>query len=1037
MLLLDGLDEIQSPFFFIALRKIIEFGSKRPEIRMVVSCRTNFYELPTATFSGTLEGFSVFTLNDISLGEIRHYATTPLQLDGQEFIKDVYEASFLDLIQKPYFLDLLTRHYTQSGSFPANRTLIFEEALLNYYNKDKEHFKTTGQLLSKPETFLLLEKVAFIMEVMGKNFITDEELLKLFPQQHDFGKCRYMPAFKRNDKTGQWMFEHNNIQEFLAARMLSQKPFDKLIEIISLSAAGAKKIKHTWVNTLSFFISIDKTDKSDKLLEWIAENDVEVIIRFEPDRISDQKRIAVFKQIFEYYSTKQIWLTSNKFSDSDLAKFGWFDEVIEYLIERIKNPEYSRITKLNAIRLLDNYNLSIFAKYAVSTKQSLLSLLEAEGMNDYDVYAILGALANLELTDAETIEYVISKFRRHKNQYIRAGLYKLLHLSSLLEDHLDIIIEGLDLKKIENPVENRESVNLMDESLHLETALKQVKSPQGLKKILALFSNEKNKYLFFSEHKDVLPAIINNSVNAYTYDPSIYEYLMKYFIISENLYNTEYLRKILRFFERTNTKWKVFTDIWKNKTLPDYDRWQLLEVLLTDETIQQFNDSYINGEFPHADAEMLHQLLFWNVRNHPGYENYLQLLETTSQKFFGITLMRPVLKDWSLINKKRTQDAFDLLFDKQALFQEVESIFSVIKIDEIVMTDLFDYRSKHNESLEHRHIESAIELIRYFTYHGRMVTLNNIRQFISSDTEFVDYQIASIYNKLHGSNNREIEVTDAQLKFITTWCVEKGNNDKILLFFIHLFTIRLEKSRLLDLTLYYDYNRESKLDEPGTIEQLELFLPRRELKAKVTVNLEAGIKNSMSWLSNAGYAIRHNIKQAYPGILRHLESVDDDQYKFSEILEFWFKKTGDTKRISELIENTSSEYLQWRAIMLLGNSGKEQTFLNGYLKRVMNDEAKDRAYRLTAANYLMLMNDLEGLHFCAKEILDNPDPKFDFRHDLNNMSRLKDARAIPELMKLLYLGKQPEHQLDRFNSLESVVTDTLYNIGIESDTNFI
>jgi hypothetical protein len=85
----------------------------------------------------------------------------------------------------------------------------------------------------------------------------------------------------------------------------------------------------------------------------------------------------------------------------------------------------------------------------------------------------------------------------------------------------------------------------------------------------------------------------------------------------------------------------------------------------------------------------------------------------------------------------------------------------------------------------------------------------------------------------------------------------------------------------------------------------------------------------------------------------------------------------------------------------------------------------------------MAMNDLEGLAFCTEQILKKPDPRLEFRHDLHKMPMLKNPGAIPWLLQLLFLSKQPEYQKDHFNSLESVVIDTLYNIGIESDENFL
>ncbi len=85
----------------------------------------------------------------------------------------------------------------------------------------------------------------------------------------------------------------------------------------------------------------------------------------------------------------------------------------------------------------------------------------------------------------------------------------------------------------------------------------------------------------------------------------------------------------------------------------------------------------------------------------------------------------------------------------------------------------------------------------------------------------------------------------------------------------------------------------------------------------------------------------------------------------------------------------------------------------------------------------MAMNELDGVAFSTQQILKNPDPRLEFRHDLHKMSMLKNVGAIPWLLQLLYLGKQPEYQKDRFDSLESVVIDTLYNIGIVSDENFL
>jgi ABC-type enterochelin transport system permease subunit len=84
----------------------------------------------------------------------------------------------------------------------------------------------------------------------------------------------------------------------------------------------------------------------------------------------------------------------------------------------------------------------------------------------------------------------------------------------------------------------------------------------------------------------------------------------------------------------------------------------------------------------------------------------------------------------------------------------------------------------------------------------------------------------------------------------------------------------------------------------------------------------------------------------------------------------------------------------------------------------------------------MKMNDIDGLIFVSDYILEHKDPNFDFRHYLYSMTQLTNAESLPFLMKLLRLGKEKEFQKDSFNNLESLVIDTIYRIGIESDQNF-
>ncbi len=241
ILLLDGLDEIQPEHFNTGVRNINSFAVKNPEIRIIVSCRSNFYELPQNNFSGALDGFEIHHLNDIDRSEVISYTHDHFLMDGNSFMKSVEASNLTGLIQKPYFLDIIIRYYQKHNDLTGKRASIMEETLETYYWQNKEHFKTTSNLPVKEQAFGMIEKISFVMEVMGKNFITDAELVSLFPIKENFENCYFLPAFKRDSEKGQWMFEHNNIQEFLASNVLARQSFETITSIISQSIGGTKK----------------------------------------------------------------------------------------------------------------------------------------------------------------------------------------------------------------------------------------------------------------------------------------------------------------------------------------------------------------------------------------------------------------------------------------------------------------------------------------------------------------------------------------------------------------------------------------------------------------------------------------------------------------------------------------------------------------------------------------------------------------------------------------------------------------------------
>lgn len=1056
VLLLDGLDEIQPQHFNTAVRKLIEFSERNSKIRMIVSCRTNFYELPNETFSGTLTGFNVYILNDISLSEIKSYTFNFPKFDWDKFIHEVYDQSYLDLIQKPFFLDILINYYNKKGDFKGGRSALIEDSLMSMIDLDKEHFKTSIDIPKNKKAILaLLERVAFVMEVMGKNFITDNELESILPNQEEFNQIKYFSAFAKNPQKNVWMFEHNNIQEFLASKVLARQPFDKLIEIISFPPAH-DKIKPTWINTLSFFISTSEPLLRKNLVNWLVDKDQEIIVKFEPDRIDENLRIQIFKQIFNFYKEKNIWLSSNKFTNKELSHFASFPEIINFLLTQIEDELNSRIVKMNAIKLLDNFDLSDFeATYKVKVQKVLVNTLDIEKSDNYMINQTLYALANLNITDLQTITHFVDKYSKRKNQYIRAGLYKLINSSDYLDQFADFFLDGLNLAEMKNAIDDRESVNLFDESWQLREGLSKMKSSSSLKKLLSnLKSREERRRINRHDNKDVIESILKNAFEVYSNDATLYNDIYDIYVTAGREYDRDYALMLIPFFEESKTKWTTFNSIWHDEAFKDYDKFVLLELLLDENILTQFINGYRSRDFNNQDAELMYKILGGNFASNNQNVELINYFEKEMLDLGGPKLEKPHFIDWTTINKNKAQQSFDLLFSKQEMLKEIQTIFSEQGKEVLGSDDLWELRKDNYSEIDDYFIASALELLRDFTFNNRTISYAEIAEWVMNSSAFEEYQINEIYQVIHGNRNEWVSVRKEQLEFIIDWCLNIGSTLDIenaiksidestnvnlqsnhLWFFVNHFNIILPEKKMLEFTLYYDFETANNSDRSETIQKLEHLINKDLIEQKVIENLANGISEIHVWVSNAYYAINNDIKSSFSSILRDLKNPNLREHYREQVLEFYFEKTGDYGRLQEILEIIGRDELRWKAVKLLIDQENFREFLLNYLKSIISNQTELFESKMNAAKNLTQLDDMVGFRFITTHILETKNPSFDFHYRFE--TAIKNPEAIPILMDLMKLAKQPEFQKDQFNSLENYVSDGLYHIGIQSEDNFI
>lgn len=1041
ILLLDGLDEIQPIHFHTALRKITSFAQKNPLISIIVSCRSNFYDLPKKNFSGALDGFGTYHINDISANEVIQYVEKYFNINGNDFYEATRIAGIETWILKPFFLGIVIDYFLKHNNLKGKRAEIMEYALEHSYWSNKEHFKTTGPVALKVLAFSMLEKIAFVMELMGKNFLTDAELQTIFPETIDQENYKFLPAFHRDNDKEHWMFEHNNIQEFLASRILAKEPLEKVIELISIPLGDIRRIRPTWINTLSFLISIGEENLVSQLLNWILENDQEVLIRFEAGRLSKTQRSEVFKKIFEDYNSKEVWIRSNKFTDEELSTFGYLPDIVEYLASILENAERSRIVCLNTVHILQHYALNDFPDFKERIKKALMQLLihfDTEPADFYGIQTILGTLATLGFTDDVTAELIVSRFNKRLNQHVRAGMYKFIVHSPFLDKYVDIFLEGVAISNIEDAIDDRESVNLMDEFLYLKIGLEHIKHPDALKKLMHFFDSEERQTQFFlNDYREIFNSIKNRLVDCYKSDSQIFDNVLVFYQNLFKLHNRDLTKIICQFFEETITKWEALKACWELcREMDTYQTSEYCEQLLDESTIKQLLDQIVKGDKIEADILKLHEITEWNRLNVPGFDKLLTQIKVVAVQQSIKLPERKVQNNWEEIHKQRIQSGFDTLLDRPRFETEIRNVFTGMNSEYLNSDDLFGLRREAYTNPEDTYNVAALDALREQVFYRAVVSQEIMGDWLSNDNLVIAYVMRKVYEFLHGNNSELISVSKSQRQLIQEYCSQIELPDNIVWFFLTKYSIDFQQNRLLELTYYFDYNDSYDLGTPGTIEHLETFLSKTKVAEKVLDNLQNVSLSPLLWIGNAAYAIRNNLTAAFTAIWEFLENAEDREYKLQDLLTIWYKRTGDTTRLKSLIEKAKSDELRFKGIKILIDAKSEKVFLVTYLKKFMLGTTVSLNYRIDAANKLLELGELEGFYFLSQLIFDNPQPTFDYDRSLRNFKFITDDKAIEALIKLLAIGKQPQFQ-DRFNSLEAKVMDAFYSIGTFSEDNFL
>lgn len=1042
LVILDGLDEVQPQHFNTAVRKLLTFSDNYPNLRIIVSCRTNFYDFPDRVPGGTLNNFDLYFIKDIAGGNLLNYAEVNFNVNGEHFIDAAHSEGYGELTRQPFFLKMLLKEFQLNGNLRINRVALMNKFIEERIAFDRAHFKLTANLGDKKEKIItLLQRIALAMEYLGRNFLLHDDLLKIVPIAEDIQLVKFSTAFKIIEAdTQKWGFEHNNIQEFLAASALKNLSIDDIKSFLSFNYT---KIKPSWLNTLFFLMSIINDKKRQELISWILEIEPEVLIKIEPDKINADTRFSIFVRIFEYYKTQKVWLRSNKFTERELALFAPNNLAYTYLIAELEDTKNARTTRLNALMLIQY--LRIDKKLKEDAKKHLLNFIEKHGHDAYIIHNSLFAIAKLEIVDKKIVKDLITQFGQRANQYIRAGLYKLIIQADLVDEYIEYFIDGL-VGEFDNI--DRADVHLMDEDILLKDGIAKARSINSVEKLLNVFKDPYDRRIIrLYDKNEVVQKIVKNAINLYSSNPEISNSVYDIFLGYGKMLEDMLVDIFAEFFISTGQGLSTFKKLFYDKTIQPYEKSILANPIIDIEAIDFVMAEYENRNITNAELLEFYNSIFW-LKQRFNKETVIDYL-TAQLKEKTTVLNSENIIDYQQLRRDQEQESFDLFFSPHELKERIRLFFKNAGKDELTFEELWVH-NRYDLRAESYVPAAVFNYLSDFTRGKNNVTLDKALNGLDNPT--IDlYLFGKIKDNLN--NNQALHVSTQQNKIITDWVQQKAtqndianaikkdnerpsyitydNTTVVVWYFIKKFDIKLTTNKILEFTLFDElrHNDEKGLDFTVIEKQAGIT----KVKARVLENLKAGIDYDNCWRNNANYALENKIDAAYSIILKDIGNSNKSYYTRNKILQTYILVTSDYVGLMNILRQMVNDDLQWILVDAIKTHHSITPDLIEYLEHILSTGTLQQ--RIKASQRLTEKNIESGTLFYLDYIFSHTNPSNDYYHEGVYIRTIRDIKYIPQLIKLLVMANKPEFLKDKFNRLDGNISDALYNIGLQSEDN--
>lgn len=1036
LVILDGLDEVLQQYYGTAVAKIKAFVREYPLVRTVVSCRENFYAIyADQSELNTLPHFLSLRLQDLDDQTIDDYLNSIEHFDLSNFVSKLKEEELQDLVKIPFYLIKFATEFHQSGKLIKGKSALFDEL----FNKSaieaakKQSAKDVNTVV--PIVKAALERLAFIMEVQGKNFFTREDLNKIVDGQtaeliQEAGTIIYGNA--QND--GQWRFIHHHMQEYLAAKVLARQTPNFVKDTITRDPAHAI-LRPSWAHAISFLIGIldPQNQLRQEIVDLLVSNEPGLLMQFEPENITIDIRHAIFKKLMESAVIQDKRLHRSKFEPLKLARFSQTEDNIKYAIDLLNAPK-SGVQLSNILEVAAFYRMQTFPALKPALRKAIEQHLTHS--EEFTRYLAIRALIQLFRLKENEYQVLFDQFQSSLNSYIRYIIFHSIWQQGYTEKYLGYALSQIRLIMSEEKSDlghsTSHSTRLGNETYELLNIIRSVETEAGAIEMVKHWTNNLALYSYtisFREFRTQLFKLAKKLQSVSIFGQVLGTVLTNIRSFAGN----HSFAEIAEYIISTGRASEGVKSIYQSASSVGWEHFILIAELLDQQGFEFLEQQVIDQKMTSGQAQM-----FQRQVDEKAQEWQTKWNDVVSKHF---QIPPQVFIYHKAEHEQETLRKTNALFDKATFKNEVHSLYAAVGKDPIKYDDLHALDPKDRINY-HVYYWVFKNLERKFDFMGEY----NLAEVLS-DIDLISEisWMSRIY--LFLKEQKDVKLNEAQLKILKDWVnnqMEKLNfknsygfmSDEggvepeldpmiITSFLLRRFDMKsYAKEKYLDMLSTHRYN-----DLETDIFEFVLSTTKvDDVTERVFENLAEGSLKYQVLQNHINYLLAYELKDGADLLIPYL--ANQDTYEWPSVLSAFRKLGGDVRKLQGLLDRLNG-YVQSSLINTFKET--EPDYIKNWLSNKIGTPITPEQM-LRYAKQLIWLQDRDGLQIYYN-LIQSQGLVPDSSAPGNPLYAVRDLSLLDLALEIYQFAYEGNYINDPFSDLKAIATQMLNSLAF-SGNNF-